>query len=44
MTEDRLQRRLSALISADVLDYSRLMADDRIATTRSLKARRGGKG
>lgn len=38
MTEDRLQRRLSALVSADVVDYSRLMADDQIATIRSLKA------
>ncbi len=38
MTEDRLQRRLSALISADMVDYSRLMADDQIATIRSLKA------
>jgi adenylate cyclase len=37
MTEDRLQRRLSALVSADVVDYSRLMADDQIATIRSLK-------
>ena len=38
MTENRLQRRLSALIIADVVDYSRLMADDQIATIRSLKA------
>lgn len=38
MTEDRLQRRLSALISADVVDYSRLMAEDQIDTIRSLKA------
>jgi len=37
MIEDRLQRRLSALISADVVDYSRLMAEDQIETIRSLK-------
>jgi len=37
MIEDQLQRRLSALISADVVDYSRLMADDQIATIRGLK-------
>jgi len=37
LTEDRLQRRLSALLSADVVEYSRLMTDDQIATIRSLK-------
>ena len=38
MNEPQLQRRLSALISADVVGYSRLMADDEFATVRSLTA------
>jgi adenylate cyclase len=38
MKERALQRRLAALISADVFGYSRLMADDELATVRSLTA------
>ena len=38
MAEDHLTRRLAALVSADVVGYSRLMADDEIATVRSLAA------
>ena len=38
MNEPQLQRRLAALISADVVGYSRLMADDEFATVRSLTA------
>ena len=36
VTENTLQRRLSALINADVVDYSRLVADDEVATVRAL--------
>jgi adenylate cyclase len=38
MTDDHLKRRLSALVSADVVGYSRLMADDEVATVRTLTA------
>ena len=38
MSEQKLQRRLAALISADVFGYSRLMADDELDTVRSLTA------
>jgi adenylate cyclase len=38
MSEQQLQRRLAALISADVVGYSRLMADDEFDTVRSLTA------
>ena len=38
MSEQQLQRRLAALISADVVGYSRLMSDDEIDTVRSLTA------
>ena len=38
MAENPVQRRLSALINADVVDYSRLMADDEVATFRALTA------
>ena len=38
MNEPQLQRRLAALISADIVGYSRLMADDEFATVRSLTA------
>ncbi len=38
MNEPQLQRRLAALISADVVGYSSLMADDEFATVRSLTA------
>jgi len=36
MSEQQLKRRLAALISADVVGYSRLMTDDEIDTVRSL--------
>ena len=36
INEPQLQRRLAALISADVVGYSRLMADDEFGTVRSL--------
>jgi len=38
MNEPQLERRLAALICADVVGYSRLMADDEFATVRSLTA------
>jgi adenylate cyclase len=37
MTEERARRKLSAILSADVQGYSRLMGDDEIATIRTLK-------
>ena len=40
MAENPLQRRLSALINADVVGYSRLMADDEVATVRALAVSR----
>lgn len=33
MNEPQLHRRLAALISADVVGYSKLMADDEFATS-----------
>ena len=38
MAEEKYRRRLAALLSADVVGYSRLMADDEIATVRALTA------
>lgn len=38
MNEKKYRRRLAALLSADVVGYSRLMADDEIATVRALTA------
>jgi adenylate cyclase len=38
MNETQLQRKLSAIISADVVGYSRLMADDELDTVRNLTA------
>jgi adenylate cyclase len=38
MADDNLKRRLAALLSADVVGYSRLMAQDELATVRTLKA------
>src|SRR3990172_6623166 len=40
MTSDGNQRRLSAILSADVAGYSRLMAEDEEATVRTLTAYR----
>jgi adenylate cyclase len=38
VSEHRLKRKLAAVISADVAGYSRLMADDEVATIRTLMA------
>ena len=40
MTEERLQRRLAAILSADVVGYSRLMGIDEAGTLMRLKAMR----
>jgi class 3 adenylate cyclase/tetratricopeptide (TPR) repeat protein len=40
MTEQRIQRRLAAILAADVVGYSRLMAADEEATLCALKAHR----
>ena len=36
MPEGRVQRRLAAIMSADVVGYSRLMAEDEAGTLRAL--------
>ena len=41
MPEDRVQRRLAAILAADVVGYSRLMGEDEEATLATLKACRG---
>ena len=38
MTEGELKRRLAAILSADVVGYSRLMAEDEVVTVRTLSA------
>ena len=40
MAEERVQRRLAAILAADVVGYSRLMGEDEEATLRTLKAYR----
>src|SRR5262245_34794134 len=40
MAEDRVQRRLAAILAADVVGYSRLMEQDEATTLAALKARR----
>jgi adenylate cyclase len=40
MTEQRVQRRLAAILAADVVGYSRLMRDDEAGTLTQLKALR----
>jgi adenylate cyclase len=40
MAEDRVQRRLAAILAADVVGYSRLMGQDEVGTLVALKARR----
>jgi TolB-like protein/tetratricopeptide (TPR) repeat protein len=40
MTEERTQRRLAAILAADVVGYSRLMEQDEVGTLAALKARR----
>jgi adenylate cyclase len=42
MAEERAQRRLAAILAADVVGYSRLMQADEAATLTALKARRTG--
>ena len=40
MTQDRAKRKLSAILSADVKGYSRLMGDDELATVRTIEEHR----
>src|SRR5262244_2490541 len=40
MAEERAQRRLAAILAADVVGYSRLMAEDEAGTFDRLRARR----
>ncbi|MBA3447634.1 MAG: adenylate/guanylate cyclase domain-containing protein, partial [Pseudaminobacter sp.] len=40
MTEARIQRRLAAILAADVVGFSRLMEADEVGTLEALKARR----
>ena len=40
MSEETLKRKLAAILSADVVGYSRLMAEDELATIRTLSAYR----
>ena len=42
MAEERAQRRLAAILAADVVGYSRLMGQDEVGTLAVLKARRRG--
>src|SRR5262249_24931230 len=42
MTESRVQRRLAAILAADVVGYSRMMEGDEVGTLAALKARRKG--
>jgi len=40
MTEERVKRKISAILSADVAGYSRLMGADEVSTVRTLEAYR----
>jgi adenylate cyclase len=40
MSEERVKRKLSAILSADVVGYSRLMGEDEVLTVRTLEAYR----
>jgi adenylate cyclase len=40
MVEDRVQRRLAAILATDIVGYSRLMALDEVGTLAALKSRR----
>jgi adenylate cyclase len=40
MNQDRVKRKLSAILSADVAGYSRLMGEDEVSTVRTLEAYR----
>src|SRR5215831_9090862 len=42
MAEDRVERRLTAVLAADVAGYSRLMGADEVGTLAALKALRRG--
>ncbi len=42
MAEERVQRRLAAILVADVVGYSRLMGEDEVGTLSLLKAIRRG--
>ena len=42
MAEKRVQRRLAAILAADVVGYSRLMGDDETGTLTALKELRAG--
>jgi class 3 adenylate cyclase len=42
MPEERAQRRIAAILAADVVGYSRMMQADEAGTLTSLKARRTG--
>ncbi|MCZ6838602.1 MAG: hypothetical protein O7G13_04940, partial [Alphaproteobacteria bacterium] len=42
MAEERVQRRLAAILAADVVGYSRLMGEDEVGTLSLLKAIRRG--
>jgi adenylate cyclase len=37
MAEERVQRRLAAILAADVVGYSRLMGEDEVGTLAALK-------
>jgi len=40
MTEERIKRKLAAILSADVKGYSRLMGDDEVSTVRTIESHR----
>lgn len=40
MADEGFKRKLTAILNADVVDYSRLMGDDEETTVRTLKAYR----
>jgi TolB-like protein len=42
MAEERVRRRLAAILAADVVGYSRLMQQDEVGTLAALKTRRSG--
>ena len=40
MVEERVQRRLAAILVADIVGYSRLMSEDEVGTLEALNAHR----
>jgi class 3 adenylate cyclase len=40
MGEEQVQRRLAAILAADIVGYSRLMAEDEVGTLATLRAMR----